>query len=271
MLPQSEPTRRIRGTAITRGVSPNFAACELGHLARSPIDLGRASAQHQAYEDTLGRLGWSLVSLPASATHPDCVFVEDTAVVLDELAIVTRPGAVSRRGEVEVVAAALAELLPVVYLESPATLDGGDVLRLGRDLYVGRSARSSASGLAALAAQVEALGYRVIPVELRDCLHLKTAITAVNDTLLVVNPQWLDLAPFANFELVEVDPSEPFAANVLRLGEVVLTAAAYPRTIDRLAARGVAFEAIEVDEIAKAEGGLTCCSVLIPGRVLVDR
>lgn len=255
--------------AITRGVSPAFADCELTHLSREPIDLGRARRQHAAYEAALEALGCRLERLPADPGAPDCVFVEDTAVVLDELAILTCPGAESRRREVGPVASALARHRQVVRLESevsgePATLDGGDVLRVGRRLFVGRSARSGEAAAAALRGLVAPHGYSVELVELRDCLHLKTAVTEVAEGVLLANPRWVDLAPFAGTRIVAVDSEEPFAANALRIGvEVVLHAAAYPRTRRRLQAAGVQVRTVEVDELAKAEGGVTCCSIVL--------
>ena len=206
--------------ALTRDVSPAMERCELSHLERIPIDPGRALAQHAAYERCLMELGCRVQRLPSDASMPDAVFIEDTAVVVDELAVITRPGASSRRGETAAVEAALAAYRPLASLEPPATLDGGDVLRIGRVLYVGVSARSNHDGIAQLARHLAPWEYRVLPVVTRDCLHLKTAATLAAPGLVVCNPDWVDGEVFGSVEIVEVDPAEPFAANVLRVGDV---------------------------------------------------
>jgi dimethylargininase len=249
--------------AITRGISPDFARCELTHLAREPIDLERARRQHSAYESALRDLGCRVEALPALPEHPDCVFVEDVAVVLDEVAVIARPGAESRRGEESAVAEALTPHRPLVRVAAPGTLDGGDVLRLGRRVFVGRTPRSNAAGRRQLRDLLAPHGYAVVEVEVRGCLHLKSAVTAIGDAAVVMHPPWIDTAPFADLERVEVDPEEPYAANVLRIGDTVLMPAAFPRTAVRLASRGLYVRAREVDELAKAEGAVTCCSVLV--------
>jgi len=249
--------------ALTRDVSPAMERCELSHLERTPIDYGTALAQHAAYEACLTELGCRVHRLPSDATMPDAVFIEDTAVVVPEVAVITRPGAPSRRGETLAVEAALAAYRPVASLTTPATLDGGDVLRIGRVLYVGVSARSNPDGIAQLARHLTPWDYRVVPVETRDCLHLKTAATLAAPGLVVVNPAWVDAEVFGSVQTVEVDPAEPFAANVLRVGDATICATAYPRTLGRLEAAGVAVLAVDMSEFAKAEGGVTCCSVIL--------
>jgi dimethylargininase len=249
--------------ALTRDVSPAIARCELSHLERVPIDYDRALAQHAEYEELLMELGCRVHRLPADDTMPDAVFIEDTAVVVDELAVITRPGAPSRRGETAAVRSALAAHRPVASLEGSATLDGGDVLRLGRALYVGVSERTNREGIAQLARHLAPFEYRVLPVVTRNCLHLKTAATAAGPGIVIVNPDWVDGEVFGSAELVEVDPGEPFAANVLRVGGSTVCAAAYPRTLRRLEAAGVAIRTVDMSEFAKAEGGVTCCSVIL--------
>jgi dimethylargininase len=248
--------------ALTRDVSPGMTRCELSHLARAPIDLAEATAQHAAYEQCLMELGCRIHRLPAEDSLPDAVFVEDTAVVVPELAVITRPGAASRRGETEAVAPALAAYRSVAEIESPGTLDGGDVLRIGRTLYVGRAARTNMDGIAQLARLLAPFEYRVIPVETHDCLHLKTAATEAAPGLVIVNPAWVDRRVFGAVEYLEVDPAEPFAANVLRVDGATVCAAAFPRTLRRLEMAGVEIRALDMSEFAKAEGGVTCCSVI---------
>ncbi|HSE51722.1 MAG TPA: arginine deiminase family protein [Gemmatimonadales bacterium] len=191
------------------------------------------------------------------------MFVEDTALVLEELAVITRPGAASRRPETESVAAALETFRPVRRIGGPGTLDGGDVLHTGRSLFVGISGRTTREGAAELARLVAPAGYEVRTVEVRSCLHLKSAVTEVGDATLLINPEWVDPAVFEEFRLISIDPGEAFAANALRIGPLVIHAAAFPRTAARLHAEGIEVREVEADELAKAEGGVTCCSLLI--------
>ena len=249
--------------ALTRAVSPRIAECELTHLARVPIDLERAREQHRAYEQKLRELGAIVERVAPSPDHPDSVFVEDTAVVLDEVAVLARPGAASRRGEVDAVAAALGGRRPIVRIEAPCTLDGGDVLVIGRTVFVGRSTRTSDEGIAQLAGLLDRFGYRTIGVPVRGCLHLKTAAAVIADDAVLVQPRWVDRACFAGLEVVEVDPDVPAPANVLRVGDALVVPEAHARTRARLEARGHRVHTVPADELAKAEAGLTCCSILL--------
>ncbi len=249
--------------AITRQVSRSLERCELTHLERQPIDLDRARHQHRAYEAALGRLGCAVEQLAEEPELPDSVFVEDVALVLDEVAILLRPGAASRRPEVPSVARALAAYRELRPLPGRGTVDGGDVLRLGRTLYVGRSGRSSRAGCDALRRLVSPLGYTVREVAIRGCLHLKSAVTAVAPDTLLVHRAWVDTAPFSGYRLVEVDPREPQAANALRLGDAaILYPSAFPATASRLEALGYPLERVDLSELAKAEGAVTCCSLV---------
>jgi len=251
--------------ALTREVSDSIARCELTHLARAPIDLTRARRQHRAYEVTLAVTGCEIVRLPAEHGLPDAVFVEDVAVVLDELAIVTRPGAPSRRIETRSVTSALEHYRPVVGIEEPGTLEGGDVLPVERMLYVGLSTRTNREGVEQLRAAVEPHGYRVAPVPVRRCLHLKSAACRVEAHTLVVNRDWVDADAFGDLDLIDVHPDEPFGANAVLIGQAVVYPAEFPRTHDRLALHGFDVREVEMSEIAKAEGGVTCCSVIFSG------
>lgn len=249
--------------AFTRPVPPSLAECELTHLERQPIDVARASRQHDAYEVLLRALGCEVMRLPALPNHPDSVFIEDTAIVLDECAVIARPGATSRRGEVDAVAEALKPLRRLYHVEAPGTLDGGDVLCLGRHVYVGMSSRSNEDGARQLADAIGPMGYTVKRVPMRDCLHLKTAATALPDGSLLINPAWVDGDAFDGARILDVHPEEGAGANVLTVGNVVVAPASAPRTHDRLVRSG--FEAVTLDasELARAEGGLTCCSLLV--------
>ena len=248
--------------AVTREVSPSIVRCELTLLPREPIDLERARAQHRRYEECLAELGCCVVRVPLEPTLPDAVFVEDTAIVLDEAAIVLRLGAESRRPEIESIAAELRKHRTLARIEPPGTVDGGDILRLGRVLYGGVSRRTNADGLEQLRALALPCGYRVAVVAVDACLHLKSAVTAVGARTLLLNPQWVDAGAFDDVEVVEVDPSEPRAANALLIDDTVIHAAEFPETRRRLVSCGIAVRNVEASELAKAEGGLTCCSLV---------
>jgi dimethylargininase len=244
-------------------VPDTLARCELTHIPRTEIDLTRARVQHAAYEHALGQLGCVVQSVPAAMDLPDSVFIEDTAVVFDEIAVIARPGMVSRQREPEAVAAALARLRRLAAISAPATLDGGDVLRIGRDVYVGVSGRTNGEGVRQLTHLIAPYGYRVHTVETQGCLHLKSAVTAVRDDLLIVNPQWIDARWFPGMQWIAVDPTEPFAANVLRVEDTVLCDASMPKTRARLEGSGLTVRTVDMSELAKAEGGITCCSLLV--------
>ncbi len=248
--------------AITRQVSPSFDQCELTHLARTPIDIPLAESQHAAYEAALRSLGFEVVSLPPAAELPDSVFVEDAALVFDEVAVLTRPGAVSRRQETGAVADVLSDYRTVVAIEPPGVLDGGDVLRLGRQVFVGISSRTNPQAVDQLANFLAAWEYQVIPVPVTGCLHLKSAVTRVGETSLLINRNWVNREYFPGWQLVDVHPDEPGAANALILGESVIYPSAFPLTRDRMTAAGIQVTALDVSEILKAEGGVTCCSLI---------
>ena len=248
--------------AITRGVSAGVAACELTHLERQAIDLARAQAQHRAYEAALARLGCRVESLPALDDLPDSVFVEDVAIVLDEIAVVTRPGAESRRPETAAIAPVLANYRRVTFIQAPGALDGGDVLRIGRRIFAGRSGRSDEQGIEQLRAVVWPYGYTVTDVPVRGCLHLKSAVTEVAPGVVLVNPEWIEAAAFGHVSVMEIDPDEPYAANGLLVSGRLIYPASFPRTRVRLEAAGLSVEPVDVSELQKAEGAVTCCSLV---------
>lgn len=250
--------------AITREISPRFAECEITHIERTPIDLDRARAQHRAYVEALKQLGCRVLELPAEADLPDSVFVEDTAVILPEVAVITRPGANSRKGEIESIASVLAPLIPTVRVQEPATVDGGDVLVVGQRIYVGLSTRSNQAAIEQLSELLAGRGYRVSGVPLHGCLHLKSAVTRVDDHTLLINRNWVDAAHFEGFELIDIDPAEPFAANCLPVHGSIIFPAACPATRARLEECGYPVIPLDVSELAKAEGAVTCCSLILP-------
>jgi dimethylargininase len=250
--------------ALVREVSPRLAQCELTYLERAPIDAMRARLQHRGYTAALEALGCRLEWLPPLPEHPDGVFVEDTAIVLAGIAVVTRPGVASRRGETPSVAAALGRHLALVLqLTEPACLEGGDVLRIGRRLYVGTSGRSNSAGVAQLAAALAPRGYSVCALTPHGCLHLKSACSFIPPDVLLVNPAWVDPAVFAVARVIAVADDEPYAANTLTIGGSTLVSAAFPHTRRRLEAAGIATRALEVKELHKAEAALTCMSLLL--------
>jgi dimethylargininase len=249
-------------TALTRVVSPALAACELTWLPRERIDIRKAIEQHDAYERALAELGLHVISLPAEPNLPDATFVEDPVVVVDEVAIVTRMGAPSRRSESESLAAAIAPFRPVRHLREPATLEGGDVMRIGRDVFVGLSSRTNEAGIAQLTAELEPFGYRVHRIDVLGCLHLKSACCSLGEGRILANPAWLELAPLREFEIVKVAHDEPGAANVLRIGDTVLMPSSFPRTEEILRARGFNLRTIDISELIKAEAAVTCSSVI---------
>ncbi|HSP16097.1 MAG TPA: dimethylargininase [Thermoanaerobaculia bacterium] len=248
--------------ALTRAVSPRLAECELSFVDRKPIDVARAIAQHEAYERCLEGLGCRVLEVEPAPDLPDSVFVEDAAVVLDALAVITRPGAPSRRAETESVARALRRYRAVRFLAEPATLDGGDVLLVDRKLFVGRSRRTNDRGIAQLRELVEPIGYSVAAIPLRDCLHLKSAVTHLGNGTILLNPDWVDAEAFAGFDAIAVDPAEPFAANTLRLDGTLLMPASHPGTRRLVESRGFHVETVDCSELEKAEGGVTCCSLI---------
>jgi dimethylargininase len=251
--------------AIIREVSPSIAEAEVTHVERVPIDYVKAVVQHAQLAQTLQDLGCDVHALEADPRHPDCVFIEDTAVVLDEIAIITRPGAESRRGERFPVARVLASLRPLGLIEPEATLDGGDVLVVGRKIYVGQSSRTNEAAVQQLRALTLPFEYEVIPVDVRGALHLKTAVTQVAEDTLLVNPEWVDVQAFRTYTLMEC--VEPFGANALRIGDSVIYPNEFPRTRDKLVAAGIDVRGVDAGELAKVEGGVTCCALLveIPG------
>ena len=249
--------------ALTRAVSASLAQCELTYLTRESIDVELARRQHAAYEATLAALGYEIVALPRLDDHPDAVFVEDAGIALDEVAIVAPMGASSRDGESASVADALARFLPVLRLTSPATLDGGDVVRVGRRLFVGRSRRTNGDAIDQLAQLLEPHGYDVTSVRVGGALHLKSACAYLGGDAILVNPHWLDVTPFDGFELVAADASEPWGASALLAGDTLIMAAGFPRTAGALRDRGHEVREVDLSELRKAEGGPTCLSILI--------
>lgn len=252
-----------RLVAIARAVSSSLAGCELTFQAREPIDLAAAVQQHIAYSDALRQAGLAVEVLPAEDHLPDAVFVEDAAVVLDELAVITRPGSMTRREEVVTVAAALKRHRSLVYIEEPGTLDGGDVLPIGRRIFIGLSSRTNEAGYSQLSRVVGRHGYRAVPVRVDGCLHLKTAACALDDETLLLSPQWIDAGQLTGFRHIAVAATEPFAANCLAVNGAIHLSARCARTRELLEQRGFTTRMLNITEFEKAEAGLTCLSLIV--------
>ncbi len=253
-------------TAIVKGVSRSLPECELTFLERKPIDPDRAALQHRAYTSVLEASGARIIALPAEHDHPDAVFVEDGVIVLDEIAVITTMGTGSRAHETASIAEAVSPHRPLVHIQAPATLEGGDVLRIGRTLFTGLSRRTNMEGITQLRRIVEPLGYTVKPVAVTGCLHLKTGVTSPGRNILLANPDWIDLSVMRGFEVVTVPEEEPWSANILAVGESVLVPASFPRTSALLRQKDFDVLEIDISEFQKAEGGLTCMSVVFEVR-----
>jgi dimethylargininase len=247
--------------ALVRSVSPQLAQCELSHIAREPIDGARAERQHRTYTEALAALGCTVQWLAPLPQHPDGVFVEDTALVLPEVAVVMRPGVASRRGEVASAAEALAQYRRAIDISAPACLEGGDILTIGRRVFVGASARSNGAGRSQLRRVLEPFGYSVADVPLRGCLHLKSACTFIPPDVVLANRAWVDPAQFGVARVIDV--VEPYGANTLTVAGVTLVSTLYPRTQQLLQEAGVRTQALEVSELHKAEAALTCMSLIV--------
>jgi dimethylargininase len=249
-------------TAITRAVSPGIVHCELSYIDRHPIDFLKAQRQHRAYEHLLEQLGARVFSLPAEPALPDSMFVEDPAIVLDELAVILPLGTESRRREAGSLAQALAKFRKLEYITLPGTMEGGDVLRIGRKLFVGLTKRTNAEGIRQLSAILAPHNYEIVAVPVTGCLHLKSAVTQVGGTTLLGNRSWFDPTPFSGFEWIDVPMAEPHAANALAIGNTVIFPSSFPLTQARLEAHGLQVTPLDISELQKAESGLTCSSLL---------
>src|SRR5262245_23670998 len=249
-------------TAITREVSPGINDCELSFQERQPIDLQRATMQHQDYRRILEELGARVIILPAQPDLTDSGFVEDPAIVLDEVAIILRSGAVSRRDEATTLATALSQYRRLEFITEPGTVDGGDVMRIDKRLFVGASKRTNSEGIKQLSDLVGRYGYKVQPVDVRGCLHFKSACSYVGRSTALTNRRWFDDKQLDGLEMIDVADDEPHAANALFLNDEVILPAAFPRTRQLLEQRGFKVRPVDVSELQKAEAGVTCMSLI---------
>jgi dimethylargininase len=247
---------------LVRRPSPRLAAGELTHLERVPVDADLALAQWRGYVDTFRGRGWDVIEIEPADEHPDGVFVEDMVVAFEGLAVLTSPGAGSRRGEIATAAPVVEELgLAVARIEQPGTLEGGDVLKVGRTVYVGRSTRTNDAGIEQLRAILAPAGWTVVAVPVSKVLHLKSGVTALPDGTIVGRPQTADdPGAFPVF----VDVPEDHGTAVIDLGGgAVLMSADAPQTAELLRDRGLEVVAVPITEFEKLEGCVTCLSVRI--------
>ena len=249
--------------AMTRGVSSSIGDCLLTHLTRQQIDIEKAISQHRAYEECLRRMGMHVISLPVQPELPDSVYNEDPAIDLDEVALIARMGADKRRGEAESLTPVLAALRPLRYIDPPATLEGGDRVRIDRTLFVGISSRTNLSGVEQLRSILGPYDYEVRPVQVTGCLHLTTGCSSLGDHTVIMNPEWVDASAFKDFEIIHTPPEEPWAANTIVAGErTLLVSASFPRTRALLEERGFEVRVANISELEKAEAGLSCMSLI---------
>ena len=249
-------------TALTRQVSPLIDNCLLENLPRQEIDAAKAARQHVEYEACLQDLGIQIVRVPDAPECPDGVFVEDPAVTLDEAAVILPMGTEVRRKEVPSVAETLARFKPLIHVRPPAMLEGGDVMRIGKTLFVGMSVRSNQEGVERFAAAVGPMGYTVKPVRVYGCMHLKSGCCYAGAGTVVANREWVDVSPFREFSIIDVPADEPWAADVLAIGETVLMPSCFPGTRRLLEQRGFQVTALDVSELMKAEAAVTCMSII---------
>jgi dimethylargininase len=258
-------------TAITRAVSPAIVNCELTFIPRQPINLQVARQQHCAYEQLLEKLGARVVSLTAEPDLPDSMFVEDPAIVLDELAVIFPLGTKPRRPEAVSLSQALCKFRKLANVTLPGTLEGGDILRIGRKLFVGVTKRSNADGIRQLSAILKPHNYEVISVPVTGCLHLKSAVTFLGRDTLLANRAWFDPATFSGYRWIDVDAREPHAANALALGNTVIFPASFPRTLAHIETQGFEVTPLDISELQKAESGLTCSSLIFESDISAGR
>ena len=255
-------TRPIMFTALTRAVSSRINECELTFIERQAIDVERAVRQHRSYQQLLRSLGLNVVELPADDRCPDCCFIEDTALVLDELAIATRPGSDARRAEVAGVLPIIAKHRKIVHVEAPATLEAGDVLRIGRNLFIGVTSRTNREGIDIVREHAAPHGYKVHAVEVPGALHLKSVCTALNERTILADSSRVNIEPFAGYELIEVPPEEWMAANALLANGTVCMHEGFHQTFALLRERKIRVRTVDISEFLKAEAGLTCLSII---------
>lgn len=249
--------------AIARYIPDSFGHALSATPPDPPIDVALAQRQHLRYLHALAECGVAVTTLAADEHCPDCVFVEDTAIVIGQIGLITRPGAPSRRAETPPIATALDAWVDVIPMIEPATLDGGDVMRIGERIFVGRSARTNDAGIVQLVAAFAPHGYQVIPVELPpDVLHLKCVVSPLGGDRILLAENSIPADVFGSVQIVSVAGEEAYAANCVAIGDHVIVPEGFPHTHAALVAAGFTLHEVPCSEVRKADGSLTCQSII---------
>lgn len=246
---------------ITHLPSASLEQCELTFVESEPIDIQKARIEHENYRKMLENCGANVIVMDENIDLPDSVFVEDPIIVFDEVAVMTSMGVESRRKESAAIEKTFAKYREIKRIELPSQIEGGDVLKIGKRIFVGKSSRTNAQGIRDLREIMTPYGYEVIAVKVSGCLHLKTGCTALDEETLLINPEWLDSKIFAGFRQIVVPTEEPFGANILKINETICMNAAFPKTIKLVKSLGYKVQETDISEFVKAEAGLTCMSV----------
>jgi len=249
----------MKQRAFVRPPGNSYVKAQSQNPDNEKIDVSLAKLQHEKYTDALELAGIEVIFMPTLEYFPDSVFVEDTAIFLnDRIAICYFKGQ-ARRGETECIQPLLVKYCPLDVLGPPVTIDGGDVLNTGKHLFVGQSKRTNEHAVGALA---KLTNQPVVPVPVEKGLHLKTSATYIGKNIIVLDPASIDRSYFEQYEIIEVDEEEGYAANCLAFGENVLIADGYPKLAEKLQERGFNILPVPMSEFAKANSGLTCLSLL---------
>lgn len=249
-------------TALTRQVSGAMNECQLTYAERQSINIEKAQLQHRNYEKYLESIGIKVISLDTDPSLPDCTFVEDTAIVTDEIAVITHMGAASRRAEAEKIVSVLEKFRPLKFINNSGTIEGGDVIKVGRVLYVGVSSRTNLDGIDQLSRLLSPYDYEIVPVKVHGCLHLSTGATFLGNQTFLVNPKWIDTSEFKKFDIIPVEENEPWAGNTLNLKGKILLPESSLKTAEKISKKGFEVATVDISELEKAEAGLTCMCVL---------
>lgn len=248
--------------AIVRNIPNSFQQCITGFSGKFPIDVTLAQQQHEHYCHTLVDLGLKLVRIEADDYLPDCCFTEDTAIVTDGLGIISFPGTESRHAEIIEMEKALTTYKKIQHIAAPATIEGGDVLKIGKKLFIGHSARTNEEGIKQVAGLVNELGYEVIPVKIHNTLHLKTVCTYLGNNCIIYADGHFDENIFSEYDKIIVPVTESYCANTLAVNGKVLIPKGFPLTRSLIGNKGYSIIELDMSEIEKADGALTCLSVI---------
>lgn len=248
-------------SVITHLPSSTLEQCELTFMDSKPIDIKKAKKEHEDYRNMLESCGLNVIVMDENIDLPDSVFVEDPIIVFDEVAVMTSMGVESRRKESAAMQSMFSKYRKIEHIVLPAKIEGGDVLKIGKQIFVGKSSRTNADGIRALREILTPYGYEVTAVKVSGCLHLKTGCTALDDLTVLINPEWVDAKVFQGFKQIIIPKEEPFGANVLKINEIICMNTAFPKTIEIVKSLGYTVKTVDITEFVKAEAGLTCMSV----------